>query len=104
MELIRAWERRYHAVEPTRTRNQHRLYRDEDIERLRLLARATHAGRRIGAIARSSIAELQTMVEGDEQAAVLVSPPWVPRGRARTRSWNISTGASKRSTGWIRNS
>ena len=82
VELIRAWERRYHAIEPTRTRNQHRLYRDEDIERLRLLARATHAGRRIGAIARSSIAELQTMVEGDEQAAVLV--PSLGSSRPRT--------------------
>lgn len=82
VELIRAWERRYHAVEPMRTRNQRRLYRDEDIERLRLLARATNAGRRIGDIARSSTAELQAMVEGDEQAAVLV--PSLGSSRPRT--------------------
>ena len=82
VELIRAWERRYDAVEPARTRNQRRLYRDEDIERLRLLARAAGAGRRIGDIARSTTAELQAMVEGDEQAAVLV--PSLGSARPRT--------------------
>ena len=82
VELIRAWERRYHAVTPSRTRNQRRLYRDEDIERLRLLARATDAGRRIGDIARLSTGELQAMVEGDEQAAVLV--PTLSSSRPRT--------------------
>ena len=82
VELIRAWERRYHAVEPQRTRNQRRLYRDADIERLRMLARATGAGRRIGDIARLPDAELGAMVEGDEQAAVLV--PTMSFSRPRT--------------------
>ena len=81
VELIRAWERRYRAVKPLRTQNQRRLYRDEDIERLRLLARATDAGRRIGDIAQLSTVELQTMVEGDEQAAVRVPTLSSPRPR-----------------------
>ncbi len=82
VELIRAWERRYQVVEPLRTRNQRRLYRGDDIERLRLLARATDAGRRIGDIAQLSDAELQAMVEGDEQAAVRV--PGLGSSRPRT--------------------
>jgi len=40
-ELIRAWERRHHAIVPRRTAGRHRLYSDADVERLRLLRDAT---------------------------------------------------------------
>ena len=46
--VIRAWEKRYHAVTPKRTRTNRRVYTDEDVERLLLLRRATLAGRSIG--------------------------------------------------------
>jgi methanogenic corrinoid protein MtbC1 len=58
--LIRIWERRYGAVKPKRTPAGHRLYSDEDIERLILLRRATLAGESIGRIANLP---LKTLVE-----------------------------------------
>lgn len=32
---IRAWENQYHLLHPARTNGKHRLYSDDDIERLR---------------------------------------------------------------------
>ena len=84
VDLVRAWERRYQAVKPKRSPSGQRLYRNEDIERLRLLTRATHAGRRIGNIAQLSNAQLTTMVEEDEQAAALI--PSASPTRPRTES------------------
>ncbi len=81
-ERIRAWERRYRAVTPARAGNQRRLYRDEEIERLRLLARAIQAGRRIGDIARLPSTEIQAMVEGDERD--IGPPPVLISSRPRT--------------------
>ena len=34
---LRAWERRYGLIKPTRTDSGHRLYSDEDIERIKLI-------------------------------------------------------------------
>ena len=65
-DVLRAWERRYAAVEPQRSPTQRRLYSDADIERLRLLKRATDAGRSIGQIASLSTDELAAMVREDE--------------------------------------
>lgn len=50
-DVIRAWEKRYHVVTPVRSPSGRRLYSDADIERLRLLARASLAGHNIGQIA-----------------------------------------------------
>lgn len=68
-DVIRAWERRYGAVSPSRTSTSRRLYSDEDVERLLLLAQVTAAGRRIGDVARLSPAKLRAMVEEDREAA-----------------------------------
>ncbi|UCC80901.1 MAG: MerR family transcriptional regulator [Candidatus Zixiibacteriota bacterium] len=57
--LIRAWERRYNAVTPERTKTNRRLYSDEDIERLTLLYTATRKGESIGQVAALSTAELK---------------------------------------------
>jgi len=65
-DLLRAWERRYGVVEPTRSEGGQRLYSDQDVERLGLLARATGGGRSIGGIARLSIPELQRLIAQDE--------------------------------------
>jgi DNA-binding transcriptional MerR regulator/methylmalonyl-CoA mutase cobalamin-binding subunit len=51
IHTIRAWERRYGAVNPSRTSGNQRLYSDEDIERLLLLKFAILSGRKIGQIA-----------------------------------------------------
>ena len=44
VQVIRVWEKRYGAVQPVRADNNRRLYTEEDVERLRLLARSD-AGR-----------------------------------------------------------
>jgi len=68
--LLRVWERRHGAVEPTRGEGGHRLYSDADIARLRLLHAVTRAGRSIGQVARLSTDELSRMAEEDAAARV----------------------------------
>lgn len=57
-DLLRAWERRYQAVQPLRTAGGTRRYRDADVERLRLLKSAVDRGLRIGRVAHLSDSEL----------------------------------------------
>lgn len=65
-DLIRAWERRYSAVEPRRSDTRRRFYTDRDIERLRLLRDATRGGRSIGQVAGLSDDELLALIAEDE--------------------------------------
>jgi DNA-binding transcriptional MerR regulator/methylmalonyl-CoA mutase cobalamin-binding subunit len=67
-DLLRAWERRYQLVAPSRSEGGHRLYSDTDIERLRLLYRATLAGRNIGQLAELSTDALAALVRHDAAA------------------------------------
>jgi methylmalonyl-CoA mutase cobalamin-binding domain/chain len=66
--LLRAWERRYQVVKPSRSQGGRRLYSDADIERLRLLYRATLAGRSIGQVAELSPEALTALVRQDAEA------------------------------------
>lgn len=66
-DLIRAWERRYEAVTPSRTAGRQRVYTDQDIARLKLLNQATSNGHSIGQIARLSLDELQSLLKKDIQ-------------------------------------
>jgi len=66
--VIRAWEKRYQAVNPSRTGGNRRLYSDEDVERLSLLRRATQSGRSIGQIASLSTQRLVSLIEPDVSA------------------------------------
>jgi len=66
--LLRAWERRYEVVKPSRSEGGRRLYSDADIERLRLLYRATLAGRSIGQVAELSTEALTALVRLDAEA------------------------------------
>jgi MerR family transcriptional regulator, light-induced transcriptional regulator len=72
--LIRIWERRYHAVEPSRTETRRRLYGRAQIERLQLLRDLTRAGHSIGTIAGLSTPDLRGLAEGTP------GPQAVPRG------------------------
>jgi Predicted transcriptional regulators len=65
--VIRIWEKRYGAVVPERTQTNRRVYTEEDIERLQLLGYLTREGRRIGQVARLSLAELKGLVENLEK-------------------------------------
>jgi len=78
LDVIRMWERRYGAVRPLRSGTNRRLYTDEEVERLALLRRATLLGRSIGAVAQLPTAELASIVEADEAAAVAVEAPAEP--------------------------
>jgi len=67
-EVLRAWERRYGAVQPPRTPGGTRRYRAQDLERLRLLKAAVDAGHRIGDVASLEDAELARRVERKREA------------------------------------
>lgn len=73
-DVLRAWEKRYAVVEPGRSEGGRRLYSDDDIERLRLLRRASRAGRRISQIATLASKELATLVHEDEREESVVGP------------------------------
>src|SRR5687767_4013223 len=68
-DVLRVWERRYRAVEPSRAADGQRAYSDADVERLRLLRLSTQAGRSIGQVARLATEELTRLVREDEDAA-----------------------------------
>lgn len=69
-DSLRAWEKRYQAVQPSRTPTGRRLYSDEDIERLCLLRQATLGGRGIRLVANLPTEELRTLVEEDREKSV----------------------------------
>ncbi len=59
-DTVRAWERRYKAVQPKHERGG-RLYAREDVHRLLLLKEAVNNGHRIGKIANLSDAQLKSL-------------------------------------------
>jgi DNA-binding transcriptional MerR regulator/methylmalonyl-CoA mutase cobalamin-binding subunit len=61
--VLRAWERRYAAVQPLRTPGGTRRYRESDVVRLRKLRAAVEAGYSIGEIATLADAELDRRLE-----------------------------------------
>jgi len=73
--VLRAWERRYGAVEPGRSEGGHRLYSDADIERLRLLHELTLHGHQIGGIATLPDGELRELLREDRRDEVTVPGP-----------------------------
>ena len=77
-DVLRAWEKRYRAVEPARKGNR-RTYSDADVERLLLLRRATLLGRSIGQVASLETAELRRLVAADEEAAAVAPGPAAAR-------------------------
>jgi DNA-binding transcriptional MerR regulator len=60
--LLRAWERRYGAVEPERGDGGERLYSDRQIHHLNLLRMLTQHGHRISRIASLPTAELERLL------------------------------------------
>jgi methanogenic corrinoid protein MtbC1 len=76
--VIRAWEKRYQTVRPTRSEGKQRLYSAADIERLSLLRRATEVGYSIGTIAALSLESLRSLLATSERAAATAGP--TPRG------------------------
>jgi DNA-binding transcriptional MerR regulator len=63
--VIRAWERRYGILAPSRTLGGHRTFCEEDVQRLNLLAQAVRGGHPIGKVAALPNAELKKLITGD---------------------------------------
>ncbi len=72
-ETLRAWERRYQAVVPSRSESGDRVYSSEDLSKLFLLKNLTEAGNSIGTIARLPLDELKTKWEKSVQLSELSS-------------------------------
>lgn len=64
---LRAWERRYNAVEAERDAGGSRLYSAGDVERLVLMKRLVDMGNAISTVARLPLEELQRRVESDRE-------------------------------------
>jgi len=79
-DVLRAWERRYGAITPARSRGDRRMYSSADIERLTLLHRLTRLGRAIGQIARLPIEELRRLLQEDEGRPLPPGNPVAPAG------------------------
>src|SRR5689334_9472112 len=71
-DVLRVWEKRYAVVTPVRSPSGRRLYSDADIERLRLIVRATRTGRTIGQVAALPAAALVALL--DEKPAAEQRP------------------------------
>ena len=84
IDTLRAWERRYDAVTPTRD-DRGRMYTDADIVRLRLLRGAVERGHAIGRLAGLTDAELRHIVATAGGSAVAEAPA--------TQRTSIDTGA-----------
>ncbi len=72
---IRAWERRYQAVEPIRSEGGQRLYSDTDLARLETLRRLTEMGRSISSVASLDPEEAVALLVEDRAAAVAAGQP-----------------------------
>jgi DNA-binding transcriptional MerR regulator len=84
-DVIRAWEKRYGVVAPERSGAGRRLYSDADIDRLRLVARATLTGRTVGQVAALPADALAALVR-DEAARPAGAPPAAPAAPAHLRA------------------
>ena len=76
IDTLRAWERRYQAVKPSRDDGE-RVYDEGDVERLILLRKAVEGGHAIGRIAGLGSEELKEIAE--RSVAIGVFPSEVAR-------------------------
>ena len=73
--VIRAWERRYGLVTPTRGANRYRLYNDEDVRLFRYLKAQVDGGVSIGELAEIGREQLIEQAEREYMAAPIEPPP-----------------------------
>ncbi len=62
IHTLRAWEKRYHTVTPTRSQSGHRLYSEKDIKKLKALNNLCSFGHNIGSIANKNLNELEDLL------------------------------------------
>ncbi|WP_186511256.1 MerR family transcriptional regulator [Caenimonas sedimenti] len=72
---LRTWEQRYSAFAPAKTSGRHRLYRDADVIKARLLRQLAESGQGIGGIAHLPIQHLQQLLgTAQEPTAAALAP------------------------------
>lgn len=71
---IRVWERRYGALEPSRSPGGDRLYTDSEVRRLRLLQELKSIGHAIGTVARLPTGELERILTTSRVAPQPAAP------------------------------
>lgn len=62
VETLRAWERRYQVITPNREPGGHRVYSQEDLDKLMLLANLTRQGHAISKLSNLELSQLQKLV------------------------------------------
>lgn len=89
--LLRAWERRYTAVEPGRSDGGQRLYSDEDVQKLTLLRDLVDAGHNISQVAELDSGELRLLLRREG----LSLPDDLPAADGRGGFGSGSNGADR---------
>lgn len=74
-ETLRAWERRYAGITPARSENGRRLYSQQELEKLTLLADLTRKGHSIGKIANLSSDALRELQQAQNIRQDAGGPP-----------------------------
>lgn len=72
---LRIWESRYHALNPTKTEGNQRLYCDYDVSKAHVLKQLTAAGHAIGAVASLSLDELRHLSASHPHVASSTQSP-----------------------------
>ncbi len=81
---LRAWERRYGALNPDRAEGGGRLYSEADVARLRIIRQLLERGHAIGQLARVPADELQRLLaEQSGPLALALEPAAPPRALVR---------------------
>lgn len=94
-DLIRAWERRYQAVQPQRDDLNRRRYSDRDIARLCLLRDAVDHGRAIGSIAYLEDEQLAALLRDDKHPARAAGSSFALPAAAATLSLDVVGAAAQ---------
>src|SRR3954471_5204668 len=84
--VLRAWERRYGVVSPTRSEGGQRLYSDLDIERLLRLRRLAERGHSISRIATLELSELVELEKATPDLLPTPAPAQGDGARAASES------------------
>lgn len=92
--VLRVWERRYGAVTPARSDSNRRLYGDEEVRRLELMAALTRGGHSISQIASLTVEELESLAKALAPEPVIAVAPHstTPENEFFDQAWNCVVG------------
>ena len=93
IHVIRAWERRYATVSPSRTVGAQRLFSEWEIQRLILLRQATENGHRIGEVSSLEMDVLYALVARDTLPG-LEAVPRIPYSSSKLRTMALAAASA----------